>query len=117
MELPKKNISTPTKTNDDILQHARRTTPVHKPTQTYTPSPLIKNTSQRTLDARASFLSSLLYSVGLLAFGGIITGITYSIADDGGTYTVTTGLFVIGGIYFCVSVWHLFKWIVFAISD
>lgn len=117
MELPKKNISTQTNTNDDILQHARRTIPAHSHTPTYAPSPSIKKTSQRTLDARASFLSSLLYSVGLLALGGIITGITYSIADDGGTYTVTTGLFVIGGIYFCVSIWHLLKWIAFAISD
>jgi hypothetical protein len=117
MELPNRNIGTPKKTNDDILQYARRTALTHKPTPTYMPSSASKRTSQRTLDARASFLSSLLYSVGLLALGGIVTGITYAIADDGGTYFVTTGLFVIGGIYFCVSIWHLLKWIVFAISD
>jgi hypothetical protein len=34
--------------------------------------------------------------VALLVLGGIITGVTYSAASGGGTYVVTTGLFVMG---------------------
>ena len=36
--------------------------------------------------------------VGLLVLGAVITGITYSAASGGGTYVVTTGLFVVGVI-------------------
>ena len=35
--------------------------------------------------------------------GAIITGLTYSAASDGGSYVVTTGLFVVGGITFIVG--------------
>lgn len=36
--------------------------------------------------------------VALLVLGGVITGFTYSAASGGGTYVVTTGLFVVGAI-------------------
>lgn len=105
MELPKKNIESHTATaNDDILSYPRTT---HRPE----PKPVYKTSSPRVLEARGKFLSSLLYSVALLALGGIITGITYSLASPGSTYTVTTGLFVIGGIYFCVAIWNMLKWL------
>ncbi len=106
MELPQKNISSnPVSTHDDeILKHARAT---HRPIST----PIRKTTSPRVLEARGKFVSSLIYSMALLALGGIVTGITYSLADAGSTYTVTTGLFVIGGIYFCFAIWNMLKWL------
>lgn len=120
MELPKKNITDKTKIDDSILQHARSQSSEKQtsaePAPRYVNSH-VRKTSQRVLDARANFLSSLLYSLGLLALGGIVTGITYAVADDGGTYIVTTGLFVMGGLYFCVAIWHLLKWAYFALND
>jgi hypothetical protein len=50
-----------------------------------------------------------LKGAGFIALGGIITGITYSMAEDsGGHYVVTTGLFAVGGIYL---VWGFFKYL------
>jgi uncharacterized membrane protein YedE/YeeE len=40
----------------------------------------------------------LLVGLGMVLLGGIITGATYSAADPGGTYLVTTGLFLVGGL-------------------
>jgi curved DNA-binding protein CbpA len=44
----------------------------------------------------------------MIIVGGIITGITYAAASGGGTYFVTIGLFVVGGITLIVG---LFKWL------
>lgn len=106
MELPQENIDAHTTIarEDDILKHAR---PTYRPN----PESLRKTSSPRVLEARAKFIGSLLYSLGLLALGGIITGIAYALASPGGTYVVTSGLFLIGGIYFCVAIWNLFKWL------
>ena len=111
MELPHKNITTRSTTSydDDILKHARTT---HGPEPK--PAPVRKTSSPRVLEARAKFITSLLYSLALLALGGIITRITYSLASPGGTYMVTSGLFLIGGIYFCVAIWNLLKWLALA---
>jgi hypothetical protein len=105
MELPQNNIEAHTATahDDDILKHARAT---YRPQ----PEPVRKTSSPRVLEARAKFIGSLLYSLALLALGGIVTGIAYALASPGGTYVVTSGLFLIGGIYFCVAIWNLLKW-------
>ena len=44
----------------------------------------------------------------MLIVGGIVTGLTYSAASGGGTYIVTTGLFIVGGITLIVG---LYKWL------
>jgi hypothetical protein len=44
----------------------------------------------------------------MIVVGGIITGITYAAAEGGGTYIVTTGLFIVGGITLIVG---LYKWL------
>lgn len=44
----------------------------------------------------------------MLIVGGIITGITYAAASGGGTYLVTTGLFIAGGLSLIVG---LYKWL------
>lgn len=107
MELPQKNIETHRATTheDDILKHPRATyEPVPQPTR-------VKTSSPRVIEARAKFVGSLVYSLALLALGGVITGIAYALASPGGTYVVTSGLFLIGGIYFCVAIWNLLKWL------
>ena len=43
----------------------------------------------------------------MYTLGGIITGITYSMAKPGGTYVATTGLFLVGAISGVVAVWRL----------
>lgn len=104
MELPQQDIQThKLTTHDEILSIPRRT---HAPAQ-----PIKKASSPRVLEARTKFIGSLLYSLGLLALGGIVTGIAYALASPGGTYVVTSGLFLIGGIYFCVAIWNLLKWL------
>jgi hypothetical protein len=105
MELPQRNSTQTHKTitHDEILSIPRE---VHTPTH-----PIRRSSSPRVLEARAKFIGSLLYSLGLLALGGIVTGIAYALASPGGTYVVTSGLFLIGGIYFCVAIWNLLKWL------
>ena len=44
----------------------------------------------------------------MLIVGGIVTGLTYAAAEGGGTYFVTTGLFIAGGITLIVG---LYKWL------
>jgi hypothetical protein len=60
----------------------------------------VKNTAVRT------FLASL----GFFAVGGILTGITYSLAKPGSTYLVTSGLFIVGAFNLLVSIINFFKW-------
>lgn len=50
----------------------------------------------------------LLKGSGFLILGAVVTGITYSMASGGGTYIVTTGLFVVGGLYVVMG---LFKYL------
>lgn len=57
-------------------------------------------------EAKNGLLSSGLGCVGLLALGGIITGITYAMAGPGGTYVATTGLFLVGVVSGVVAVWR-----------
>lgn len=47
---------------------------------------------------RKSGMTSLMIGVGLIVLGAVITGATYSAADPGGTFVVTIGLFLAGGI-------------------
>jgi curved DNA-binding protein CbpA len=44
----------------------------------------------------------------MLIIGGIITWLTYEAASEGGTYIVTTGLFIVGGITFIIG---FFRWL------
>lgn len=44
----------------------------------------------------------------MLVIGGIVTGVTYSAAEGGGTYVITTGLFIVGGI---TLISGLYKWL------
>jgi hypothetical protein len=62
--------------------------------------------NQRVDEAKRGLLYSGLSCIGLLLLGGIITGITYSMAEPGGTYTATTGLFLVGIITGVVAVWR-----------
>lgn len=63
--------------------------------------------NRQIAEAKAGLLYSSLSCVGLLTLGGIITGITYSMASPGGTYVATTGLFLVGAISGVVAVWRL----------
>lgn len=70
--------------------------------------------SGRTMDEKVSeakngLLYSALICAGSFILGGIITGITYSMAEPGGTYTVTTGLFLVGLISGVIALWRLFQ--------
>ncbi len=60
-------------------------------------------------EAKGGLLYSSLSCVGFLTLGGIITGITYSLAEPGGTYVATTGLFLVGMISGVVAVWRLIQ--------
>lgn len=63
--------------------------------------------NKQIADAKSGLLYSSLSCVGLLTLGGIITGITYSMAKPGGTYMATTGLFIFGSISGVVAIWRL----------
>ncbi len=45
--------------------------------------------------------------LGWAIFGGLITAITYSVADDGGTYVIAGGAMIVGGIQLAIGVLQL----------
>jgi hypothetical protein len=53
----------------------------------------------------------LMWGIGLLVLGGIITLGTYSAASGGGTYVVTTGLFVVGGINLVRGIYYQLRYL------
>jgi hypothetical protein len=63
---------------------------------------------------RSMGTKSLVIGIGLLIFGGIITAASYSSTDPGGTYVVTTGLFLVGGINVLVAIYRYIRWAVVA---
>jgi len=56
---------------------------------------------------RKAGLEALAGGVGLIVLGGIITGATYSAASPGGTYLVTSGLFLVGGLAVVRGLWRM----------
>lgn len=56
-------------------------------------------------------IHALIYAISCFILGGIITGITYSMASPGGTYIVTSGLFLVGGINLLLAIGRTFKWL------
>ena len=63
--------------------------------------------NKQIAEAKGRLLYSGLSCAGLWTLGGIITGITYSMASPGGTYVATTGLFLVGAISGAVAIWRL----------
>ncbi|MFQ2917788.1 hypothetical protein ACK3YF_00915 [Aeromonas allosaccharophila] len=55
---------------------------------------------------RKGGLKTLGIGVALLAFGGVITAVTYSAAGPGGTYVITSGLFLVGAITILRGLWR-----------
>lgn len=52
----------------------------------------------------------LLFGVGMLVLGGLITGGTYAAASDGGSYVVATGLLLAGGFNFLRGIYYQAKY-------
>jgi hypothetical protein len=55
---------------------------------------------------RMGGLKNLGIGIALLVLGVIVTFSTYMMADPGGTYMVTTGLFVVGGINMLIGLFR-----------
>jgi hypothetical protein len=51
-------------------------------------------------------VGSIVFGVVLIAIGAVITGATYSAAEDGGSYVVTGGLFFFGAIQVLVGIFR-----------
>ena len=62
----------------------------------------------RKANQRASALGSFGCAITAAAVGGVVTLVTYLIAEPGGTYIITTGLFVVAGISAVVGLTKLF---------
>lgn len=62
--------------------------------------------SYKKREFRKAGLETLAAGVGLIVLGGIITAATYSAAAPGGTYIVTTGLFLVGGLTVLRGLWR-----------
>lgn len=71
--------------------------------------PKEKYISEKISQTKNSLAYSGISCVIFLALGGLITGITYSMADPGGSYTVTTGLFLVGALSGVVAIWRLIQ--------
>lgn len=52
---------------------------------------------------------ALLYGIGTLVLGGLITGATYAAASDGGSYVIATGLLVFGGLNLLRGIYYQVK--------
>ena len=52
----------------------------------------------------------LMWGIGMVVLGGIITLVTYATASGGGTYVITTGLFVVGGINLIRGIYYQIKY-------
>jgi len=66
-----------------------------------------KTMPQRVEETKKGLLQSALSCVVFFILGGIITGISYSLTSAGGTYMVTSGLFLVGMISGIVAIWRL----------
>jgi hypothetical protein len=53
---------------------------------------------------------ALMWGTGMLALGGLITLGSYSAASADGTYIVTTGLFVAGGINLIRGIYYQLRY-------
>lgn len=51
-------------------------------------------------------LKAIGIGVALIALGGVITAATYSVARPGGTYVITSGLFLVGALTFLRGTWR-----------
>ncbi len=54
---------------------------------------------------------ALMWGIGMLVLGGIITLATYTAASDGGSYVVTTGLFVVGGFNLVRGIYYQLRYL------
>lgn len=60
----------------------------------------------KTSEFRKGGMKTVGIGVGFLALGGIITAATYSATSPGGTYVITTGLFLVGAIMILKGLWR-----------
>jgi hypothetical protein len=67
---------------------------------------LVASATRRPAPADDDAGELITMGVGLLVLGAVITGITYSAASGGGTYVITTGLFVVGVIKILQGIAH-----------
>jgi curved DNA-binding protein CbpA len=63
--------------------------------------------AHRKVAVRKAAGGSLAWAAGLIILGAIITAASYSAAEPGGQYLVTTGLFVVGGYKLLKALFHL----------
>lgn len=66
-----------------------------------------KAITQRVEETKKSLFQSALSSIVFFILGGVITGVSYSLASPGGTYMVTSGLFLVGMISGVIAVWRV----------
>jgi uncharacterized membrane protein YvbJ len=96
------------KIEDYLPEHQRsdaaKSTPASDNQRTYATLPTRVPTKEKD-----NGLASMGCGVVLLAVGGIITWATYSAASGGGTYVVTTGLFIVGGIALLRGLWRWYE--------
>ena len=52
-------------------------------------------------------LKTIGVGIGFVLLGSVITGITYSAAKSGGSYVITTGLFLVGGWIVLKGIWKI----------
>jgi hypothetical protein len=72
----------------------------------------LQGSKRKVAETRSAFLHALLYSISLFTIGGIFTGIAYAIAEPGETYIVTSGAFLVGGVYACIAIYRFCKWMI-----
>jgi len=63
--------------------------------------------SERQSAVRIAATKAFIWAIGWIALGGIITAASYSNAKQGGSYVITTGLFLFGGINLLRALYYL----------
>lgn len=67
----------------------------------------MSNVSKYKKDARKKALKELLIGLAVAAVGGFVSWASYSSAKPGGSYTVYTGIIVLGIFYAGKGIWDL----------
>jgi hypothetical protein len=78
--------------------------------QTYTSAGPITGqpySGEELAEARSQAMRTLFGGLALFALGAVITGVTYSFAEEGGTFSVFYGLFIIGVIQAARGLFYL----------
>ena len=59
---------------------------------------------------QSRWLLTVLAGIGLIILGTVVTGVTYQMAEPGGTFIVTSGVIFVGVLLLLKGLYHRLRW-------